>query len=88
MTQVSKSDIKLNFNVAMAGIQTNLFYQEQAGPQKPNDLGPSPKLMGPGFGGNHFITTTKHLLYSYLKLKTLKICIPLIIYHITVLGIN
>ena len=32
------------------GYRLNFFRQEQAGPLKQNDQGPSPKLRGPGFG--------------------------------------
>ena len=37
------------------GYRLNFFRQEQAWPLKQNDWGPSPKLWGPGFGGNSFI---------------------------------
>ena len=33
------------------GYRLTFFRQEQAGPLKQNDWGPSPKQRGPGFGG-------------------------------------
>ena len=39
-----------NFCNSFQGYRLSLFRQEQAGPLKQNDWGPSPKLRGPGFG--------------------------------------
>ena len=68
------------------GYRLNVFHWEQAGTLKQNYWGPSPKLRGTRFGGKwnsfqYHCDIAKHLLYSYLKSETLKICIHLIIYH-------
>ena len=74
----------------LTGIQTYLFRREQAGPLEQNDLGPSPKLRGSGNGRkiNKLIATPLPSICFTHKLKSenLKICIPLIIYHINQLN--
>ena len=56
--------------LCIAGIQTNFFRQEQAGPLKQNDWGPRIQL-------KIELILTLLPIYSYLKSETLKICIPI-----------
>ena len=44
------------------GYRLTFFHQEQAGPLKQNDFGPSPKLRDPGFGRKLLISTPLLLL--------------------------
>ena len=70
------------FNNTSFGYKLTFFGQEQAGPLKP-----SPKLRGPGCGGK--LNSFQHHCQAFALLITLKICIPLIIYHINrIFGIS
>ena len=79
--------LQLQFTKGFAGKQAKGFSLGASLAPKTKLFEAQPKTEGPKIQGKMKLISipygiAKHLFYSYLKSETLKICIPLIIYHI------